>query len=90
MGQEWQQPRGPDGWAEEAQAWITPQGLAARITWAMEVPGRLVRPMPDPVMFAHTALGSAADERLLWAVARAESQREGVGLVLASPAFNRR
>jgi uncharacterized protein (DUF1800 family) len=90
MGQEWQQPIGPDGWPEEASAWITPQGLGARITWAMEVPGRLMTPMPDPVAFARTALGSAADERLLWAAARAESKREGVGLVLASPAFNRR
>lgn len=90
MGQDWQQPVGPDGWAEEAEAWITPQGLSARITWAMEVPGRLVRPMPDPVAFARRALGSAADERVLWAVARAESTREGVGLVLAAPAFNRR
>jgi uncharacterized protein (DUF1800 family) len=90
MGQEWQQPIGPDGWSEDAAAWITPQGLGARITWAMEVPGRLMTPMPDPVAFARTALGTAADERLLWAVARAESKREGVGLVLASPAFNRR
>jgi len=90
MGQDWQQPIGPDGWAEAAEAWITPQGLGARIAWAMEVPGRLVTPMPDPVAFAKVALGPAADERLLWAVARAESKREGVGLVLASPAFNRR
>jgi uncharacterized protein (DUF1800 family) len=90
MGQAWQQPVGPDGWPEAVDAWITPQGLGARINWAMEVPGRLVNPMPDPVTFAKTALGTAADERLLWAVARAESKREGVGLVLASPAFNRR
>jgi uncharacterized protein (DUF1800 family) len=90
MGQDWQQPLGPDGWPEATESWITPQGLGARITWAMEVPGRLIVPMPDPVTFGKTALGSAADERLLWAVARAESKREGVGLVLASPAFNRR
>jgi len=90
MGQEWQNPIGPDGWSEAAEAWITPQGLGARISWAMEVPGRLVRPMPDPVDFANRALGPAADARLLWAAARAETTREGVGLVLASPAFNRR
>ena len=90
MGQSWQQPNGPDGWAESTEAWITPQGLGARIAWAMDVPGRLVTPLPDPVTFARRALGPAADERLLWAVARAESKREGLGLVLASPAFNRR
>jgi uncharacterized protein (DUF1800 family) len=90
MGQDWQAAPGPDGWPEEAEAWITPQGMAARITWAMEAPGRLVVPMPDPSAFLRRILGTAADERLIWAAARAESKREGVGLVLASPAFNRR
>ncbi len=90
MGQPWQEPRGPDGWPEAANDWISPQGLAARITWAMEVPGRLVTDMPDPADFARGALGNLASERLLWAVERAENRREGVGLVLASPEFNRR
>jgi uncharacterized protein (DUF1800 family) len=90
MGQEWGRPNGPDGWPESVESWITPQGLGARIAWAMEVPDRLVKTLPDPQDFAQTALGPAADARLLWAVARAETRREGVGLVLASPAFNRR
>lgn len=93
MGQDWESPRGPDGWPEAASAWITPQGLAARITWAMEVPGRLVAAggMPDPAAFAGRVLGEMAGQGDLatWA-ARSESPREGVGLVLASPAFNRR
>lgn len=90
MGQPWLAPRGPDGWPEEAGAWITPQGLAARISWSMEVPARLVPALPDPQDFARTVLGGVAGERLLWAAARAETIREGVGLVLASPEFNRR
>jgi len=90
MGQPLRAAPGPDGWPEAAEAWITPQGLAARITWAMEVPGRLVTPLPNPVDLAQRALGDRAGERLLWAVARAENRREGVGLVLASPEFNRR
>lgn len=90
MGQRFKGAPGPDGWPEDAEAWITPQGLAARITWAMEMPGRLKNPLPDPTDFARRALGPRASERLLWAVARAESVREGVGLVLVSPEFNRR
>lgn len=90
MGQPFQTAPGPDGWPEEAEAWITPQRLAARISWAMEVPGLLVSPIPEPAAFASRALGSRASERLLWAAARAESLREGVGLVLSSPEFNRR
>ncbi|MBL8561335.1 MAG: DUF1800 domain-containing protein [Gemmobacter sp.] len=93
MGQDWENPRGPDGWPEAASAWITPQGLAARITWAMEVPGRLIEAgaMPEPAAFAARVLGDMAGQGdlALWA-ARSESPREGLGLVLASPAFNRR
>jgi uncharacterized protein (DUF1800 family) len=90
MGQPFQQAPGPDGWPEAEADWITPQGLAARIDWAMQAPGRLVRPLPDPRAFLQTALGTRADDTLSWAVSAAESARDGVGLVLASPAFNRR
>ncbi len=90
MGQVWTRPGGPDGWAEAAEAWISPQLLAARITWAMQAPQRLIDTLPDPVAFAQACLGDRASERLLWAAARAEDRREGVGLVLASAEFNRR
>ena len=90
MGQPWQTAPGPDGWAEEAEAWITPQGMAARINWAMEVPGRLVRPLPAPQTLLDRSLGTSASDALIWAVPRAESLRQGVGLILASPDFNRR
>lgn len=91
MGQEWGRPIGPDGWAEEAAVWITPQGLGARIAWAMDTPDRLGRAEgADPRGFVLRALGSLAPEMLRIAVARSESTRDGLGLVLASPEFNRR
>ena len=90
MGQPFQNAPGPDGWPEEAENWITPQGLAARIDWAMRAPQKLVKPLPDPRVFLQTALGGLAGDRLIWAVSAAESARDGIGLVLASPEFNRR
>lgn len=91
MGQEWGRPIGPDGWAEEAEVWITPQGLGARIAWAMEMPARLGQvDEADPRAFLERAFGALAPETLRVAVSRAESAREGLGLVLASPEFNRR
>jgi uncharacterized protein (DUF1800 family) len=90
MGQPFHQAPGPDGWPERASDWITPQGLAARIDWAMNAPERLVRPLPDPRAFLTQALGTRAGDRLTWAVGAAESARDGVGLVLASPEFNQR
>lgn len=90
MGQPYQQAPGPDGWPEVAADWITPQGLAARISWAVQVPERVIKPLPDPRAFVATALGDRASERLIWAVGAAATVQEGVGLVLASPEFNRR
>lgn len=90
MGQMWQEPIGPDGWPEEDSNWITPQSLSARIRWAMEVPQTLMPALPDPREFAETALGSRANDVIRFAAASAESKPEAIGLVLASPAFQRR
>ncbi|CAM5394543.1 hypothetical protein FALB51S_02097 [Frigidibacter albus] len=90
MGQPFAGPPGPDGWPEAASSWITPQGLAARIDWAMTAPRHWTRPLPDPRHLLRAALDDAAGERLVWAVGRAETAAEGAGLVLASPDFNRR
>lgn len=90
MGQPFKRPPGPNGFAEAAEEWITPQGLARRITWAMQVPDRLVNPLPDPVELAQRCLADRASEALLWAAAKAEDRQQGVGLVLASAEFNRR
>ncbi len=90
MGQAWGSPLGPDGWPEEQAAWASPQGLAMRITWALSAPSLLADPLPDARMLLRTALGDTASEALSWAVPRAESQAEGVALILASADFNRR
>ena len=90
MGQPWASPRGPDGWPEAAEAWITPQLLASRVTWAMEVPAQLMQELPEPVALVVRALGSAPQETVAWAAARAETRAEGVGVIFASPMFNRR
>lgn len=91
MGQSWAAPDGPDGWPEEIGAWITPQGLGARIAWAMEVPELLLdRRLPDPREMARRCLGTLGSDVLTVAAGRSETLREGVGLVLAAPEFNRR
>lgn len=90
MGQPWADPPGPDGWPEDAGHWASPQGLAMRITWAMNQPAAMLDRLPDARDFLATALGDTASEALTWAVPRAESQAEGIGLVLASADFNRR
>ncbi len=90
MGQQWERPIGPDGWAEEDPEWITPQGMAARVDWAMRQPFQLITPLPDPRVFADAALGRFANDAVRFVAASAESRPEAIGLVLMSPAFQRR
>lgn len=90
MGQTWEHPNGPDGWPEHDGAWITPQGLAARMRWAMSAPQHLVTRLPPPEPFAKISLAEFADGPVLFAARAAETQSEAIGLVLSSPAFQRR
>ncbi|MEP1328557.1 DUF1800 domain-containing protein [Pseudophaeobacter sp.] len=90
MGQRWQAAPGPDGWPEEDTAWITPQGLSARLRWAMAAPQKLRKDLPDPLRFAEQSLGQRADARVRFVAGAAETRAEAIGLILASPAFQRR
>jgi len=89
MGQPWERPGGPDGWPEDDGDWVTPQRIAARIQWAMVMPQILRPDLPDPRDFVQTALGPNAPEVVRFAAASAETRVDGIGLVLASPAFQR-
>jgi uncharacterized protein (DUF1800 family) len=90
MGQPWQRPIGPDGWPEDPAAWIIPQAMAGRISWAMRAPTRLLDTLPDPREFVATALGPNADAAVGFAAGAAETRVDGIGVVLASAAFQRR
>ncbi len=90
MGQPWQDPSGPDGWPEEAEAWVVPQFMAARIDWAMNRPEELVADLPDPRDVVRTALGPDAREEVAFAARAAERRSEGIGVILASADFQRR
>ena len=89
MGQPLHSPVGPDGWSEDPADWITPQGLAGRITWALGAPEALMADLPDPRAFVTTALGPAAEQTVVFAANAAESRADGIGIVLTSPAFQR-
>ncbi|MEM1383606.1 MAG: DUF1800 domain-containing protein [Pseudomonadota bacterium] len=82
---------GPDGWPEAAEAWITPQGLAARLAFASTVGHQLARDRTaDPRDFARMALGDTLRDDTAFAVGAAPDRWEGFALALASPEFNRR
>lgn len=90
MGQNWRGAPSPAGWPEATADWLTAPALAARIDWAMDTPARLRPQLPDARAFIDTALGPEAAPRLRRLVAASETNAEGLGLVLASPDFQRR
>ena len=90
MGQDWERPIGPDGWPEAAAAWITPQGMAGRIDWALSMPEILRPDLPDPRQFVRDALGDSAPATVTFAAGAAATRAEGVAMVLSAPAFQRR
>lgn len=89
MGQVWEGSPGPDGFPEEDMHWVTPQGMAARLQWAMTAPIALTGKLPDPRKFVVQALGERASDTVRFAARAAENRYEGVALVLASPDFQR-
>ncbi|MCP5088281.1 MAG: DUF1800 domain-containing protein [Rhodobacteraceae bacterium] len=89
MGQPPRRALGPNGWPEEAEAWITPQGLAARLQWALVASARFGDGL-DPRDFVLSSLREVAGETLKFAVAGSEKKIEGLALALSSPEFNRR
>ncbi|MBM1220034.1 DUF1800 domain-containing protein [Ponticoccus sp. SC2-23] len=90
MGQDWERPDGPDGLPETAEAWITPQGMAARIDWAFRAPSALMGDLPDPRDAVRHLLGADAPRTVVFAAGAAEDRVEGIGVILTSAAFQRR
>ena len=90
MGQQWMRPAGPDGWDEDDGAWVTPQGIAGRMAWAMGVPKQIMRDLPEPAQLMRDVMGDAVPGKVAFAAQAAESRSDAVGLILMSPAFQRR
>lgn len=78
----------PEGWPDEADAWLGPDSLTKRIEWARQV--SLRRSGIDARDFLDEALGALASEETRQAIARAESGAQALTLALMSPEFQRR
>lgn len=89
MGQPLMRPKGPDGWPEDPEYWITPANLTARINWALDAT-HLTKNTSDPRKLLNSALRDMATPNLARAVAGAATRKEGLALIFASPEFNRR
>ncbi|WP_371193883.1 DUF1800 family protein [Glaciecola sp. SC05] len=77
----------PAGYADDASAWSGPQALMSRIEWSEHFAKQV---SADSLMLAPALLGGFLNEHTRTQIARAESQRQAITLLLMSPEFQRR
>ena len=78
----------PNGWADIAGEWATPEGLLRRVEWVNGVAG--FGAGRDAAAMAEAVMGPLLRAETLEAARRAGSARDALTLVLASPEFMRR
>ena len=87
MGQPPFTPRSPAGFADAADEWSGPDALWKRVQAAEALSETLPEDRIDPLATARTVFGDRVDPATLDALRRAESARDGLALLFASPAF---
>lgn len=80
-------PRSPAGYSDTADDWTGPDALWKRVQAAQALAQRVPRAQLDPVRVADDLFGAALDPETATALGRAESERDGLALLFASPAF---
>jgi uncharacterized protein (DUF1800 family) len=92
MGQPLWQPAGPNGFPDTVAAWNSPEGMATRMDVANSFADMLARRRPnaDARVLAQSLFGSQLSDATATAVARAETQSQGLALLFMSPEFMRR
>jgi len=78
----------PAGWPDDADSWLAPESLLARIDYA-EAVGR-TKGETDPLRLADDTLGETLTPESKQAIQRAPSRSDAVALLLVSPEFLRR
>ncbi len=89
MGQPPYRPGSPAGWPDTAAHWGGADALYKRIEWANTV-SRVAGSRVNPVDLGDAVLGPAFDIETRKAISRAESNVQGMTMLLASPDFQRR
>ena len=89
MGQTPFRPGSPAGWPDTAEDWGGADALYKRIEWSNTV-SRIAGTRVNPIDLGDAVLGPAFNTETRKAISRAESNIQGMTLLLASPDFQRR
>ena len=82
------QPGGPNGFADTASVWASPEQMKLRLDAAAQMAQRVKD--VEPMTALEAALGEAASRETREAVSRAESRPQALALLFMSPEFQRR
>lgn len=85
LGQPVFQPRSPAGFGDLAADWGGPDALFKRVQAAQALAERSLQ--SEPLAMASAVFADGLDAETMTALRRAESARQGIALLLASPAF---
>jgi uncharacterized protein (DUF1800 family) len=88
LGQPLWQPAGPNGWGDTVADWAAPQAMNARLDLAAQWGRR--NDAVDPVGLADAVFGSALARDTRDTIARAESRRQALAIMLMAPEMQRR
>ncbi|HZC15903.1 MAG TPA: DUF1800 family protein [Caulobacteraceae bacterium] len=80
----------PKGWAEDAQAWASPDGIVKRMDWSEGFSAKVVPADAQPMQIAQNTLGAQLTPATATAISHAESRTEAFSILLMSPEFQRR
>ncbi len=89
LGQKPFSPPSPKGWDDTAQVWCAPDALIQRLRFSQSFAATSADAV-DPSAFAEKILGARLTPPVAKAIARAETRREAMALLLMSPEFQRR
>lgn len=87
MGQPTFTPRSPAGFEDDAAQWSGPDALWKRVQSAQALAEAVPEESLDPLSTAQSVFAGMLDADTLTALRRAESPRDGLALLFASPAF---
>ncbi|MCC7305116.1 MAG: DUF1800 domain-containing protein [Alphaproteobacteria bacterium] len=79
----------PQGFSDENAYWAAPGALIKRTEWAQEVAVRIMQKF-DPYALGQNLFGPVLSPETAFALKGAESQKQGLTLLLMSPEFQRR
>ncbi|MCC2104978.1 MAG: DUF1800 family protein [Hyphomicrobiales bacterium] len=89
LGQPLWAPAGPNGFADTAAAWVSPEGMKARLDLSWQVASR-IQDMSDPADLLDKVAGASASPVTRQALGRAESRQQALAMLLMSPEAQRR